>query len=262
MRIDPRRGRLRLSSLARIALAGSALVLSSCEGGGSGTPPPPPPGAIAPGSAIGSASISGRAVLAGSPPARRPFKLTDAGCRHETHEPLLSEEVVASPDGTLRNVIVSVKAGLGSRVFAPPLDPAIMDQKGCVYTPHVLSLQANQIVTFLNSDPTLHNVHAVSKLNPPFNVGMSVLGQKVSRFFSKPEIVRMKCDVHSWMVSYIGVFDHPFHAVTGPEGTFSLEGLPAGTYEIEAWQETYGLLTQTVTLDEGEKSTIEFTFRP
>ena len=171
----------------------------------------------------------------------------------------MSETVVANPDGTLRNVIVSVKSGLGDRVFAPP-EPAVLDQKGCVYAPHVIAVQTNQIVTFLNSDHTLHNIHAVTKVNPPFNVGMAVQGQKVSRFFSKPEMVKMKCDVHSWMQSWIGVFDNPFHSVTADGGTFTLSGLPAGTYEIEAWHETYGTKSQHITLAEGEVKTIEFQF--
>jgi len=124
----------------------------------------------------------------------------------------------------------------------------------------VIAVQANQVVTFLNSDPTLHNVHAVSKINPPFNVGMAVKGQKVSRFFGKPEMVKMKCDVHSWMASYIGVFDNPFHAVTDDAGRFTVQGLPAGTYDVEAWHETYGVKKQSVTLADGQHQDVEFSF--
>src|SRR5262245_27990485 len=203
-----------------LGLAVAALVLVRCEPKG-GSPPPPPPGAIAAGTTIGSASISGRAQLTAPAPERQKLKISEAGCHHEgAPAEALSETVVAAPDGGLKNVIVHVVSGLGDRVFAPPSE-AILDQKGCVYTPHVIAVLANQTITFLNSDPTLHNVHAVSKANPPFNVGMAVKGQKISRFFSKPEIVKMKCDVHSWMQSYIGVFDNPFHAVTDNEGRFT-----------------------------------------
>jgi len=230
----------------------------SCEPKGS-TPPPPPPGAIPAGQSIGSASVSGRVVLDVPPPRRETIRITEANCRHAQSEQPLTESVVGNPDGTLRNVIVHVRLGLGDRVFAPP-GPAILDQKGCVYVPHVIAVQANQLITFVNSDPTLHNVHAVTKVNPAFNVGMAVKGQKVSRFFPKPEVVKMKCDVHSWMQSFIGVFDNPFHSVTGDGGTFELKGLPAGTYEVEAWHETYGTRTLSVTLADGERKRIEFHF--
>lgn len=238
------------------AAAASSLALACCGSGASG-PPPPPPGATAPGAVIGTASIVGRVVLAGSPPPRETLKISDAGCHHEQGVETFTETVVANSDGTLRNVLVHVKSGLGSRIFAPPA-PAILDQKGCIYIPHVIGVQVNQLVTFLNSDPTLHNVHSVSKVNRPFNFGMGVQGQRVSRFFSQPEILKMKCDVHSWMSSYIGVFENPFYSVTGDGGRFELRGLPAGTYEIEAWQETYGVQSQSVSVRDGESRSIEF----
>ena len=246
--------------LAALVAAGAAIVtLNGCEPKG-GSPPPPPPGAIAPGTVIGSAAVTGRVLLTGPVPERPKLKISEAGCHHEGAPPeVLSETVVAAPDGALKNVIVHVVSGLGDRVFAPASE-AILDQKGCVYTPHVIAVQANQIVTFLNSDPTLHNVHSISKANPPFNVGMAVKGQKLSRFFGKPEVVKMKCDVHSWMSSYIGVFDNPFHAVTDDAGGFTIEGLPAGTYEVEAWHESYGVKKETVTLADGQRQDLSFTF--
>jgi len=198
-------------------------------------------------------------LLIGPSPPREKLNITESGCHHAAGEEPVKESVVVNSDGTLRNTIVHIKAGLGDRVFAPP-EAAVIDQKGCVYLPHVSAVQTNQLITFLNSDPTLHNIHAVAKVNSPFNVGMAIKGQKVTRFFSKPEIVRMKCDVHSWMLSYVGVFDNPFHAVTGDEGTFVLKGLPAGTYELEAWHETYGTRSQPLTLADGESKTLEFRF--
>ena len=225
-----------------------------------GSPPPPPAGAIAPGTSIGTAAITGHILLTGPIPERQKLKISEAGCRHEgTPEEAFSEAVVAGADGALKNVIVRVVSGLGGRVFAPP-SAAVLDQKGCRYVPHVIAVQANQVVTFVNSDPTLHNVHAVTRVNAPFNVGMAVKGQKISRFFAKPEIVKMKCDVHSWMQSFIGVFDNPFHAVTDDAGSFSIEGLPAGTYQIEAWQETYGSRMQSVTLTDGQRQELTFRF--
>lgn len=247
------------ATAALLAVAVIIAALSRCEPKG-GSPPPPPPGAVAAGTSIGTASIAGHVQLTGPVPVPQKLKISEAGCHHEgAPAEAFTETVVASPDGALKNVIVHVASGLGDRVFAPPSE-AVIDQKGCLYAPHVIAVQANQIVTFVNSDPTLHNVHAVTKVNPPFNVGMAVKGQKVSRFFAKPEIVKMKCDVHSWMQSYIGVFDNPFHAVSDEAGRFSLEGLPAGTYEIEAWHEAYGPKKQSVTLTDGQHQDLTFSF--
>jgi carboxypeptidase family protein len=257
------RGSARAGATASIAaaalLAGAVVLLNGCQPKG-GAPPPPPAGAIAPGTSIGSASIAGRVLLTQPPPERKKLSISEAGCHHaDAPAEAFSETVVAAPDGALKNVIVHVVSGLGDRVFAPP-PAATLDQKGCLYTPHVIAVQANQLVTFVNSDPTLHNVHAVTKVNPAFNVGMAVKGQKVSRFFSQTEIVKMKCDVHAWMQSWIGVFDNPFHAVSDDAGRFTIEGLPAGTYSIEAWQETYGVKTQSVTLSDGQHLDIGFSF--
>jgi len=242
-----------------VVLVVMVAILAGCEPKG-GSPPAPPPGAIAPGTSIGTGAITGRVVLTGPVPARQKLNIGEAGCHHEgAPAEAFSEAVIAGPDGALKNAIVHVVSGLGDRVFAPPSE-AVLDQKGCLYTPHVIAVQANQVVTFLNSDPTLHNVHAVSKINPPFNIGMAVKGQKVSRFFGKPEMVKMKCDVHSWMASYIGVFDNPFHAVTDDAGRFTVQGLPAGTYDVEAWHETYGVKKQSVTLADGQHQDVEFSF--
>ena len=242
-----------------LSLAALALSLAGCGGGGSELPPAPPPGAIPAGTSIGSGTISGRVVLDGPAPAREKIHRSDSNCAHADAEEPLTESVVVNSDGSLRNVIVRVTSGLGDRVFAPA-PGVVLDQKGCVYRPHVIAVESNQIVTFLNSDKTIHNIHAVSKINPPFNKSMSVQGQRLDRFFGKPEILKVKCDVHGWMSSWIGVFDNPFHAVTGDGGTFELKGLPAGSYEIEAWQETLGTKTQKVTLADGETRTLEIHF--
>jgi plastocyanin len=236
-----------------------AFGLGAC-GGEMGEPPPAPPGAVPHGERIGTGSIVGRVIFEGPPPTRRPLKMSgESACRRPGHEPL-SEDVVVQPDGTLRNVLVHVVTGLGDRQFAPPGEPAVLDQEGCVFAPHVLAAQTNQVIVFKNSDPTVHNVRALARENRTFNVAMSGKGRTVRRFFSKPEIVRIRCDIHAWMGAFVAVDDHPFHAVTGDGGSFALGGLPAGEYVVEAWQEALGTSRRTVRLADGETVRIEFAF--
>src|SRR3989338_7992758 len=122
-------------------------------------------------------------------------------------------------------------------------------------------MQANQKLQIINSDATLHNVHAFAKNSPEFNLGMPMKGMKLEKTFSNPEImVKMKCDVHPWMTGYIGVLSHPFFAVTDDQGTFKIENLPPGEYTIEAWHETYGIQTQKITVSDGAPPAIDFKF--
>lgn len=184
---------------------------------------------------------------------------SEAAC-HRSGTLTLSEDVVVSTDGGLKNVYVHVVSGLGDRVFAAPAEPAVMDQVGCMFVPHVLAVQAGQVISFQSSDPVLHNVRAVAKKNRSFNVSMPATGKSVNKWFSEPEVVAIRCDVHAWMSGFIAVEGHPFHQVTGADGSFSLEGLPAAEYIVEAWHEKLGTQRQTVKTADGQPGTIEFAF--
>ena len=178
--------------------------------------------------------------------------------------PLLDESLLVGGDGGLQNAFVYVKDGLGDYIFDVPTEPVVLDQKGCKYEPHVFGVRVGQRIEILNSDPTLHNVHAIPKNNDEFNFGQQPSTPPVTRRFDEPEIgASFRCDVHGWMRAYAGVVEHPFYAVSGPNGEFSFEGLPPGTYTIEAWHERLGTQTQTVTITEGAPAaTAEFTFQP
>ena len=171
-----------------------------------------------------------------------------------------TEQVVVT-DGALQNVFVYVKDGLGNLRFPVPATAVTLDQKGCRYTPHVLGIQVGQPLEVLNSDATLHNVHAVAETNREFNTGQPIQGMKHTHTFTTQEVmVPFKCDVHGWMTAFVGVLDHPFYAVTGSDGRFELKGLPPGTYTIEAWHETLGAQTQEVTIGEKETKDVPFSF--
>ena len=249
---------------SRLLLSGAcaaAVVLAGC-GGPADAPPAVPANAIPAGVTLGTAVVDGRVLFSGTAPPPEEIRTgSDAACRHKQESPPRREDLVTGPEGGLQHAFVHVASGLGERVFAPPAEPVTLDQMGCVYRPHVVGVQVGQPLRVVNSAPTLHNVHTMSKENRPFNFGMPVEGQQVTKHFAKPEVmVKAKCDVHPWMSSWIGVSPHPFFQVTGPDGAFALRGLPAGTYEIEVWHESLGTRRETVTLQDGETRSLTFTY--
>jgi plastocyanin len=199
-------------------------------------------------------------LFEGTPPPRRPIRMSGESACHHPDNPAYSEDVIVGADRGLRNVVVQVTAGLGDRIFAPPPEPAVMDQQGCLFVPHVVPAQVNQVVLFKNGDPIAHNVRSVSDRNRPFNISMSTKGRSVQRYFSEPEVVKIRCDIHAWMNAWVPVVAHPFFAVTGDDGAFRIAGLPSGEYTIEAWHESLGHLSQTVLVTEGGSHEISFAF--
>lgn len=207
-------------------------------------------------------SVTGKVSFTGTPPVPALIDMNaDPFCAGMHPEPVMTEDGVVNSDGTLKNVFVYVKQGAEGQTFETPTTPATIDQKGCHYAPHVFGMQVNQPLQIINSDSTLHNVHGMPKETKEFNLGMPIQGMKLTRKFEKPEVmVKFKCDVHPWMNAYIGVLPHPFYSVTGVDGTFKLENLPAGDYVIEAWHEKYGVQTQNVTVDEAAPKSADFSF--
>ena len=140
--------------------------------------------------------------------------------------------------------------------------PVVLDQQRCWYVPRVVGVRVGQPLEVRNSDPLLHNVRANSAVNEPFNQGQPVQGTRYSHTFATAEVmVPMKCDVHAWMRAWVGVVNHPYFAVTGTDGAFSIASLPPGTYTIEAWHEKLGTSTQSVTIAEKETKDVNFTFK-
>ncbi|MBI3048192.1 MAG: carboxypeptidase regulatory-like domain-containing protein [Acidobacteria bacterium] len=249
----------------RVMIVGLAMLLggltAACGGGSQEEAPPPAPveNPVDPATA---ASVAGRVTFAGTAPALAPMRMdSDPNCAAQAPT-APDESFVVGADGALQNVFVYVKDGLGNLRFPVPSTPVVLDQKGCRYVPHVLGAQVGQTVEVLNSDPTLHNVHAVPMANREFNTGQPLPGMKhVHRFSTREVMVPFKCDVHPWMFAYIGVLDHPYFAVTGPDGSFQLNGLPPGTYTVEAWHETLGTQTQMVTIGAKETGNVAFSFK-
>jgi plastocyanin len=141
-------------------------------------------------------------------------------------------------------------------------EPALLDQQGCIYAPHVVALRVGQPLRIRNSDPTLHNVHVRSERNREFNLGQPIRGLESRRTFTSGEVgIDVSCDVHGWMSGVIAVFDHPYFAVSGEDGGFVLAGVPAGTYTVEAWHETLGVTSQQVTVTATGEAQVTLEFR-
>ena len=262
-----------MTRLSLAACAAAALAIA-CGGGnqnqqnpvpassGAAAPAPAPSPAASAVDQATAATVTGKVKFDGTSPAPQPIKLSSDPYCQKANPGLTTESEVVGKDGALGNVFVYVKDGLGNRTFPAPSAPVLLDQKGCHYTPHVLGIQVGQPLQIVNSDDTLHNVHGLPKANKEFNQGQPIQGMKMTHTFSTKEVmVPFKCDVHGWMNAWIGVLDHPYYAVTSPDGSFSLKGLPPGTYTIEAWHEKLGTQTQTVTVGEKETKDVAFTFK-
>lgn len=208
-------------------------------------------------------TISGTVTYDGKVPNLKPIAMdADPNCAKKHSGPVPSDVLVLGDGNTMGNILVRVVGGLpAGKTWPAPTTPAVMDQKGCHYDPHVLGIQVGQPFKILNSDGILHNVHSLPKVNKPFNMAMPGNRTEASTTFDKPEnIFQVKCDVHPWMSAYIAVVTNPFYAVTGKDGKFSIPNLDPGTYEIEAWHEKLGVQKMSVTVGADTKPVaIKFT---
>lgn len=198
--------------------------------------------------------------LEGTPPP--PKELNVATCTAEVSGPVYSDSILVK-DGKLKNVFVWIKKGIDvSKAPAAPPEPVVMDQKGCMYEPHVVGARVGQKIVFLNSDPVPHNVRTVLGEDTLFNEMMTTKGTRLSKVFDKEQVpVRAKCDIHPWMSAFVGVVPHPWFAVSNEKGEAELVNVPEGDVELEAWHEAYGRSTKPVKVKARESVAVEFTFR-
>lgn len=243
------------------------LLLAGCGGQKGATPAADTTAtAAAPAAATpaGGATISGMVKFSGSAPANPTIDMSEeAACKAKYSTAPTDPQVVVT-NGMLGNVFVYVKSGLPSGATYPaPTTPVSIDQRGCLYHPRVFGVMVGQPIEILNSDPVLHNIKAVPTANRGFNISQPSEGMKTTRTFSTPEVmVPLQCNVHGWMHASVGVMSHPFFATSGEDGSFTIKGLPAGTYELEAWHEKLGTQTMKVTVAENGSATADFSFGP
>lgn len=208
-----------------------------------------------------SGTLQGHIRLGGPPPGNTIIRMgVDPRCAQmNAGKRVVQETVVTSADGGLANVFVNVIGPFPQ--IPPPAEPVTIDQRRCIYSPRVVGARVGQTLEFRNGDETLHNVHSLSIKDNDFNVGQPLKGA-VYRFQLKKEevMLHVKCDVHRWMTTYIGVVDHPYFAVSDEGGAFTIAGVPAGNHTIQVWHERYGSKSERVTVKSGETTTVEFAY--
>jgi hypothetical protein len=215
------------------------------------------------GDARGLFTIAGSVRFEGPPSSPQPIDMSADPYCAGAHggQRVVSRTIDSDAGGRLRSAVVYVKQGFPAQRPPVPTEPVLLDQRGCMYEPHVVALRTGQTLVVRNSDATLHNVHVSPRSNRGFNLGQPIRGLEAKRVFDKAEVgIKVACDIHGWMGGAIAVFDHPWFAVTGEDGSYSLEGLPPGDYVVEVWHETLGIQSQRVTVAEGGQATASFTF--
>jgi len=207
-------------------------------------------------------AISGKVTLDGAPPERKPVAMATApACARQYSSPPLAEDVIAAPSGELQNVVVYLRGEFSAYAFPLPAVAARMDQKGCMFVPHVVAVRAGAPLQFLNSDDTSHNIHPVPSRNREWNESQPRRAAPLDRTFAREEVaIPIKCNLHHWMSGYIAVLGNPFFQVTGADGSFDIEGIPPGAYTLVAWQEHYGATEQPITVEASQKQSVAIVF--
>lgn len=207
-------------------------------------------------------TIVGVVRFDGTPPARKTLKIItkDPACHRE---PILSEDLVVSEKNTIRWAVASIKGIASGKPFPEPNPdkPLELVQNGCRFVPHVVVVPKRQTLAIHNRDGILHNVHVHARRNRPFNRAQPGKAKQIDVSFRRAERIRVGCDIHNWMASWIVVADHPYTVVTQEDGTFRLTDVPPGRHRVEIWHETLGTREQEVTVTAGSEARVDFVFK-
>jgi len=198
-------------------------------------------------------TITGTVKFAGTPPARKEVPVTKDKevCAKEKH---LSSDLIVGPNKGIENAVVSLVDIKKGKKWGTA--KATLDQSGCVYKPHVVVMPAGGTLDILNSDGILHNIHTYSSKNPSINKAQPKFKKVLTEKFAKPETIKVTCDAHNWMMSWLVVSEHPYVAVTDGKGEFTLKDVPPGSYKLEIWQETLGKTVKDVTVKAKEETKV------
>ena len=209
------------------------------------------------------ASLTGAILINGEAPRRIKYDMSaDPVCDRLNRPQALTDDVLTSNQGLL-NVFVYVKSGapLNAYRFDVPESGIVLERRKCQFVPHVLGVRAGQKLSIVNSDMTTHNAHPVPRINQEWNMSQAAGGADFVTAFTRPEqFIPVKCNHHPWERAFVGVFAHPFFAVSDQLGNYEIRGLPAGTYKLVAWHEKLGEQEMEITVTPGESRRIDFTF--
>jgi hypothetical protein len=208
-------------------------------------------------------TLTGTIIFEGEPPERTLVQMhSDSVCSRVTRNRSRAEEVIVS-QGRLANVLVYVKSTtLDSYEFEPPQQEAVLERRKCRTVPRVLGVRVGQTFRLRNSDQTTHNYNLQSLKNEKINTSLPPGAEDVVLKFETPEqVVPVKCNQHPWEKGYVGVFSHPFFAVSDRSGFFTMEGLPPGRYTVVAWHERLGAQTAELQVGVRESKSVDFTFK-
>jgi len=208
-------------------------------------------------------TISGSVQYLGAKPPRKAIDMSgDPACVEAHGGKAYDESLLVGSKNGLANAFVYIKSGLEGKSFETPSAPAILDQRGCWFTPRVLGLQTSQPLQISNSDPVTHNVHPLAQANREWNHSQGSGEPAITRRFPRPELmIPVKCNIHSWMHCFIGVLDHPYFAVSGADGTFTIRNIPPGDYVLAAWHEKLGIQEMKVTVLPSGQQQVDFKFK-
>jgi hypothetical protein len=192
-------------------------------------------------------TVKGRFVVDGAPPKLDPLLVTKD--QHCIDAKPVNQTVVVGEDGGLANVVVFLRAPRGGKVEVHPdyqaklSEPAVLDNNGCSFKPHISLVRVGQPFIIKNSDPVGHNTKASLVANGQFNVTIAA-GQETKHPLSRPESIPLpvNCNIHPWMQAHIVVQDHPYMAASAEDGTFEIANLPVGKHEFQLWHEASGYL--------------------
>lgn len=204
-------------------------------------------------------AIEGTVLFGGAAPA--PKKIDVTIDQYVCGSAKDARDLLVSPRRELQNAVVWIDNPPPEKTAPVNAGKVAIDQQGCVFMPRIVIVPAGGTVDFLNSDRLLHNIHATPKLNVSFN-RTQPKDRTIPVTFAKPEIIRINCDLHSWMIAWVVVAAHHWYAITGANGQFSFDGLPTGKYRLNVWHERLGTTQTTVTVGAQQPARVSVELKP
>jgi hypothetical protein len=205
-------------------------------------------------------SIGGTIKLKGIMLKLKPYKITCPNCSQLYPDGMPREDLVRDKENRVQWAFVYIKAGLEGKKFDVPKTPVMIEEKDCRYAPHMVGIMVGQDVVIRNSDPHAHCAHIIPFDNKEAQAHHAKPGMETKKKFERPEVmIKIKDDASTWMNAWVGVLDHPYFAVSGPDGRYDIKGIPPGKYTIEVWHEMYKSVTQEIELKEGDKKAVDLT---